>query len=773
MPPCVPDLPPIHVWTPGLRPGSGGIQNLARSYVTALRLLFPGHPLRVFSKNDDLDPDDPLRASGMEFWTATAFPKPLRTLAFATRAFLSTLTDHPCLSLTLHLHFLPPLLAARRLTSGCVIAVLHGIEAWEARGWLRQESLRQSDLLIAVSRHTRRLTREIHGLPAQRLQVVPNCFDEAAFRPGPKPLSLLQRHGLTPDQPVLLTVSRLDRTERYKGHDEVLQALPALRRSFPNLRYLIGGTGDYADTLRQRAMDLGVADLVTFTGFIRDAELPAYFQLCDAFIMPSRKEGFGIVFLEAMACGKPVIAGNQDGSVDALDDGRLGLLVDPQDVTALTRAVEQTLRGQTGLPLLQDPLQLHRAVVETFGWDAFVARLRTGLTSGGLSLVPAATEQPCPAPAAALPASITVLTQLTSPYQVEFLNAVHTLAASQGVQLRVVYLTSHDRSRLWSRPEIHHPHLILSESPSALTEARRWLLDADLAVFNYYTHPFAASVLRQRSHSDRPWVFWGERPGALQLGAVGLLFRRFLLQPLHHTPRPIWAVGRHGIEGYAGEFGARHPCVNLPYFSDLTRFRAPAVDESRRASRAPGAIRFLYSGTLSRRKGTDLLARAFLSLALEAPQARLVLVGTGPQERALRRRLAPVIDRVDFLGFVPWADLPQAYARGDVFCFPSRYDGWGLALVEALASGLPAIATDQAGSALEFLQPGRNGWRIASGDSDALLAAMRQALTADLETLGSAARAAVADHDLDHGAARFLAAAQAALVPPPPSLRTA
>lgn len=736
---------------PGIRKGSGGIQAQGRSYIRALQALFPHHTLYVFSKNDDLDEDDELRALGIHFWSASRYPAALRTLVFTGYGLLASLRNRPHLHLTLHLHFLPPMIAARMLVGGKVATVLHGIEAWQELGPIRGICLPFSDRLVAVSRYTARIASEFHLISENRFEVVPNCFENEALQPGPKPEYLLRRHGLTSTHPILLTVSRLDPTEGYKGHEQILRALPALATHFPDIRYVIGGTGPYATVLQAMAQELSVADRVIFVGFIPNDELCAYYQLCDVYAMPSQKEGFGIVFLEAMACGKPIIAGNRDGSVDALDGGRLGVLIDPESPDEVAAAATALLSRSHPNRLLFQPEALHAAAVTTFGRDAFVARVSAALLADDSP--PA--SSPISEPTTKRPIRVTVLTQLTSPYQVEFLNAV---SSRPDCELSVVYLTDTDSNRQWTTPEIMHRHLILNQSGDSASEALRWVQEADLAIFNYYTHAFAVKALISRALAHRPWVFWGERPGALQLGYLGALVRHTLLLPLHLQLQPIWGVGQFGVSGYMEEFGDKRPYVNLPYFSSLERFQA--------AAHAPcsDGIRFLYCGTLSKRKGSDLLASAFLELAREHPQARLILVGHGPLEPVMRAMLEPVASQVDFLGFTPWDELPRAYQRGDVFCFPSRYDGWGLALVEAMAAGLPVISTTRTGAAVEFVQPGVNGWLIPPGDSTALLQAMRSTLTAPLLNMGQKASSSVRSHSLPQGAERFVHAAQAAAI---------
>jgi glycosyltransferase involved in cell wall biosynthesis len=138
-----------------------------------------------------------------------------------------------------------------------------------------------------------------------------------------------------------MTLTRLAATERYKGYDVVIESLQQLRQTHPSLKYLIVGKYDSKEKSRLDAMiaKAGLEGQVTFAGFVPDEELAAHFNLADIYIMPSEKEGFGIVFIEAMYYNKPVIAGNKDGSVDALLNGRLGLLVNPESLDEVTAAV--------------------------------------------------------------------------------------------------------------------------------------------------------------------------------------------------------------------------------------------------------------------------------------------------------------------------------------------------------------------------------------------------------------------------------------------------
>lgn len=746
----------VHVWVPGIKEGAGGIQAFSRVYVQALCDAWPQATIRVFVKNDAASPDDPLRQCGVIFHSVAGCPVWRRTLSLILTGFWHALTERPDCIVTTHLHFLSALCWLRCFSNVKLMSVLHGIEAWELKSRARIHALRNADHLLAVSQFTRSAVIDKFGIDPQLVSVVPNTFDTRRFENGPKPQHLLQRYGIRADQPVILTVSRLAFAERYKGHRQVLRAMGAVREAFPEVIYLIVGSGDDVPALRQLTFELGLEENVIFAGHVPGEALPDHYRLCDVFAMPSSREGFGIVFLEAMACGKPVVAGNVDGSVDALDNGRLGELVDPADSTQISAAICRCLMREPLGALWNNSERLRKAVVAQFGYDRVsrllmddLARLLGIVERGGVE------DEGRRRPAvggAGLP-QIVVLTQLTSPYQVEFFNA---LASTGGCQLKVVYLTSKVHNRQWAVPEITHDHLILSEAPQMRKDALGALMNADLAVFNYYTDWFALQAIRERASRRSPWVFWGERPGFFQTGVIGVLGRWLLLMPLHRHAAPIWAVGRFGVEGYQREFGRARSYQNIPYFSNLQRFF--------KVQRRSGEPRvFMYSGTLLHRKGVDLLAEAFARLAKRHPHARLVLLGSGELEAKLRLTLESCAAQVTWLGFRPWEELPECYAKGTVFCFPSRYDGWGLALVEALAAGMPAIGTTRAGAAIEFLSNKAAGWLVEPGNSQSLEKAMEEALELpedEFDRMSQAARNQVARSDLAEGVQRFIAASQ-------------
>jgi phosphatidylinositol alpha-1,6-mannosyltransferase len=221
---------------------------------------------------------------------------------------------------------------------------LHGIEAWERPGRLVRAGAERAAVVTAVSRYTRHRFLGWANVAPERVRVLPNTY-RPEFAAGPKRDDLADHHKLR-GRRVLLTVSRLAASERYKGHDRLISVLPRVLERCPDVAYLVVGDGDDRQRLEKMAQKAGVAHAMRFAGHVPHQELPDYFRLADVFVMPSTGEGFGIVFLEAAASGLPLVGGNRDGSVDALADGNIGTLVDPHQQVELVEAICGAVSGE-------------------------------------------------------------------------------------------------------------------------------------------------------------------------------------------------------------------------------------------------------------------------------------------------------------------------------------------------------------------------------------------------------------------------------------------
>jgi glycosyltransferase involved in cell wall biosynthesis len=307
-----------------------------------------------------------------------------------------------------------------------------------------------------------------------------------------------------------------------------------------------------------------------------------------------------------------------------------------------------------------------------------------------------------------------VVTLIPSPYQVEFFNAL----SSSGLGLAVAYVQKFDPSRRWEMPVIDHTHCFLEDAPSGADE---WIRNSDFVVFSCYRQAIAQRLINLRHNSKRPWAFWGERPGVYLRGWLGRCCRAWAHKNIRNARAPIWGVGEWGVEGYRREFGDKHRYLNVSYFSNLDRFFTIERTFPRRRP-----VRFLFSGSLIFRKGVDILASAFRALLREGIDAELHFFGSGPLERTIANQSGYFAEKVHMHGFRRWNQLVDAYAQGDVLCAPSRYDGWGLVVPEALAAGMPVITTDRTGSGRELITSA-NGWVVSAGDRNALVTAMKRA----------------------------------------------
>ncbi len=263
-----------------------------------------------------------------------------------------------------------------------VIFIVHGIEIWQEVSWLKKMAVKHADKILAVSEYSKNQLVSIYGISPEKVSVFPNTLapDFQLSQNFEKPNYLLERYQLAPTTKILFTLARLSFTEQYKGYDTIITALPMLLTLFPTLHYIIAGKYDEQELVRlQQLTQLHhVEKYVTFTGFVPDAEVQDHYLLADAFVMPSKGEGFGIVFIEAMAYGVPALAGNVDGSRDALLQGKIGKLVNPDDIHSIVTGIEELLLQ----PLDKDKkIALQQTILQHFGFNTFIERTQNFLTT--------------------------------------------------------------------------------------------------------------------------------------------------------------------------------------------------------------------------------------------------------------------------------------------------------------------------------------------------------------------------------------------------------
>ena len=337
-----------------------------------------------------------------------------------------------------------------------------------------------------------------------------------------------------------------------------------------------------------------------------------------------------------------------------------------------------------------------------------------------------------------------------SPYQRDLFRA---LAARTEVELSVFYLEAAAPDSPWPEKALAPYESILPGTWLPLGPARchvNWplprLRDYDVVVMNTLMS-LTGQWLMRTSLRGRRWIFWGER-----LGRGGALHAA-LAAPLHRAVG-IASIGTFAERDYRERFPEpRHFCI--PYHCDLTAFLAAP-----RRVRDDGRVVFLFCGQMIARKGVDLLLAAFQRLG---ESARLLLVGREAELPALLAPLPPAVrERCVYAGFQPPEELPRFFAQADVFVLPSRYDGWGVVVNQAIGAGLPVVCSDMVGAGHDLVEDGVNGLKFRACDADALAEKMARFVREPevITKWGAASRKKACDWTPEAGAAKWVEALQ-------------
>lgn len=338
--------------------GHGGIALYNRDIIQALAEMPEVSEIVVVPRNMPLAPE--VIPEKVHFLSETASNK-WRYI----RTALREARDQYDLVICGHINLLPLAVLVNQFIRAPLALMVYGIDVWQppktaTRYWLRKKVA----AVWTISRVTRDRMNAWAALPDDKYVMLPNAIQLARYGMAEKREDLIDRYGLEGCK-VIMTLARLPGADRYKGVDEVLQAMPALLEQEPTLKYLVAGDGADRPRLEAKAQSLGLGDRVIFTGMVNEAEKADLFRLADAFVMPGRGEGFGFVFLEALACGVPAVGSKLDGSREALRDGMLGELVDPTDAQSVHEGILNTLAKPKGIP----------EGLAYFAWPAFAQRV--------------------------------------------------------------------------------------------------------------------------------------------------------------------------------------------------------------------------------------------------------------------------------------------------------------------------------------------------------------------------------------------------------------
>ena len=328
--------------------GFGGVQEAGRLTASALTEIVSRREWssEFLALNDSRGPHELTQAVRPFSFTGFGRAKIRFVLSAIARARSSSDRAAPII-LAAHPNLALPAAWMQRISSRLKIVVMaHGVEVWQPLSAARRRALQRANLVLAPSSYTAQKLIEVQGIPKEKIRLLPwplnPEFLALAQNPAALPLPKSFPHGR-----VIMTAARWAASERYKGADELIRAVAQLRDAHKDLHLAIVGGGDDLPRLRDLARDLGAAGQIHFLENIPRVELAACYAHADVFALPSMGEGFGFVFLEAMAFAKPVIAAAAGGATDLIAQGENGFLVKPRDVASLAQALDRLLRDDS------------------------------------------------------------------------------------------------------------------------------------------------------------------------------------------------------------------------------------------------------------------------------------------------------------------------------------------------------------------------------------------------------------------------------------------
>lgn len=347
----------------------GGIEKFNKSFIKALSELFPSQA--SFYSLYDKEAEEKYLKQNIQNWKTARGKKAFFIVSSLLKARKSEVVILGHLNLAIL-----AILIKRLFPDKKVALICHGLEIWQPNSRIQLKAYQKIDQFVVVSNYTKSQLIAKRGVDPAKVSVFQNTIDPYFEVPENlhKPSYLLERYQLH-EKKCIITVCRISSKEGYKGYDRVLNVLPQLLKKNDNIRYLLVGKYDREEKERldRIIQKLGIQEYVIFTSFVPDEELTDHFKLGDVFVMPSDNEGFGIVFIEAMACGVPVIAGNKDGSQDAVVQGKIGTLIDPDNQEEISNSLQNNLEKELKL---EERFRIQQNVLGYFSYSSFVKRLK-------------------------------------------------------------------------------------------------------------------------------------------------------------------------------------------------------------------------------------------------------------------------------------------------------------------------------------------------------------------------------------------------------------
>lgn len=266
-------------------------------------------------------------------------------IKFLTSVLGATLRHREDIDLIIcgHINLVPIAYLAKKILNAPILLEIYGIDAWRpSKNTLSNRLIKQVDAVVSISQVTKERFCNWSKIENQKVFLLPNAIHQELYGIKDRNKALVEKYKLNGHK-VLMTLGRIVSADRFKGFDEIIDLIPDLNGHIPPFKYIIAGDGRDRPRLEEKVKTLGIQGQVIFTGYVSEEEKPDHYRLADAYVMPGRSEGFGFVFLEALACGVPVVGSKIDGSREALRNGELGILVDPRDPSDIKAGILQVL----------------------------------------------------------------------------------------------------------------------------------------------------------------------------------------------------------------------------------------------------------------------------------------------------------------------------------------------------------------------------------------------------------------------------------------------
>ncbi len=553
---------------------------------------------------------------------------------------------------------------------------------------------------------------------------------------------------------------------REKGLPRLLEAYAAYRRSCPRpWELVLVGDGPLRRKLERYREELGLKDSVHFPGFKQYPVLPAYYGLARAFILPSLSDTWGLVVNEAMAAGLPVIVSDACGcSSDLVRNGENGFVVAAGSVDALSVALKNA--SDPGAPL-DEMGRFSRMRIQDWSLDRFAEAM---LRAAEIAMM--RRTQLRRRSAVTRPPRVALVTNMIPPYRIP---VFRHLGSRLGEDFLVVALSRREKNRDWDEQPGDGFQVRVLRGLHAYVFARDWAVHvnwgigttlrrhrADVVIIGGWDTPAAWRALWAARRMGAKVVLWSGShafSARSQRGLVSRLKRAFV-----RRVDAFFAYGSLAAE-YLVDLGADRDRIVIG--RNAVETGAFAASETRQRCRsmlkAGEKVVVLYSGQLIKRKGVDTLIRA---MSRTPSNAELWVAGNGPlrsRYEALAESLVP--GRVRFLGHKSYEEMARLYAAADIFVLPSQVEVWGLVINEAMAAGLPVIASTTAGATADLVQDGVTGLTFDPERPEALVHALNR-LIADPEQrrrLGERGRTLIGRYDTTRYAENMLESARLAL----------